>query len=348
VDRSLVVDLDQCMHVADAAAEAAAVLIRRHLLRCPYRSPALSTSQQALEQAREEAKEEAKQETGAPTGGSATVTGDGEDSLLIKEKSAVDLVTAVDVAVERLLIERLSAAFPSHKFLGEETHGGYEQLGPEPTWIIDPIDGTTNFVHGYPSIAICIGLAVRGRVELGLVYNPAMGEKFSAVRGRGAFLNGHRIRISTNAKNVSQAVINTNVGYGRGPAVVSFMLSNLQTLLQRNVRSIRMSGSAATSMCDVACGRCDAYFEWGVHSWDIAAGSVIVEEAGGCCISPNPSQSHTQSGSQPQSSDATSPGNVNVTSVGLDLIARCILCGNSALVGEVYSLLNKDWSSSWK
>jgi len=246
----------------------------------------------------------------------------------VKEKSAVDLVTEVDVAAEKAIITILKEAFPRHSFLGEESGGSAEEnrLSDGPTWIIDPIDGTTNFVHMYPFVAVCIGLAINQKPVVGVVYNPIMEEKYTAYLGGGAFLNGRPIHVSS-ANEIGQALISTNVGYGRSPPVIDFMLGNVRTLLEHKVRGLRMTGSAATLMCDVACGRLDSYFEWGVHSWDVAAGSIIVEEAGGVCISPT------------QTSRVTDP---------LNLTARSVLCGPKEIVATLFPLLNKGWSPAWK
>jgi len=248
--------------------------------------------------------------------------------LQISKKSAVDLVTEVDVAAEERIVGILREAFPDHSFLGEESGGaaGEERLSAGPTWIIDPIDGTTNFVHKYPFVAVCIGLAINKQAVVGVVYNPVLEEKYTAIHGGGAFLNGQHISVSSTS-DVRQAVVSTNIGYGRSPEVTEFMLGNMRVLLEQQLRGLRMTGSAATLACDVACGRLDAYFEWGIHSWDVAAASIIVKEAGGVCISPSPT------------SAVTDP---------LDLTTRSFLCGPKEMVEALFPLLNKSWSPTWK
>lgn len=191
-----------------------------------------------------------------------------------------------------------------------------------PTWIIDPIDGTTNFVHSYPIIGICIGLAINRQTMVGIVYNPILNEKFTAIRGKGAFLNGQRIYVDKST-SLANAIISTNVGYDRSDKGVTFVLENLRTLLDNKVRGIRVNGSAASGICDVACGRISGYYEWGPHTWDLAAASLLVEEAGGTWISPNNSK--------------------GAENIDRDLTRRSIICGNSAIVKELDSLLNKDW-----
>jgi len=237
--------------------------------------------------------------------------------------SAVDLVTEVDVQVEKLIVATLQSAFPTHKFLGEE--GEKHALTDEPTWVIDPIDGTTNFVHGYPFICICIGLSINKQVQVGVVHNPVLNEKFAAYKGGGAFLNGKRIHVSE-TEDITHASVSSNIGYGRGAESINFYLSNIRHLLEHKVQAFRASGSAAALMCDVACGRSECYYEWGIQSWDIAAASVIVEEAGGVVISPT------------LHSSVSSP---------LDLEARSVLCGNKAIVTRLFGILDRNWHASW-
>eukprot|EP01089_Gocevia_fonbrunei_P020786 TRINITY_DN781_c0_g1_i4.p1 TRINITY_DN781_c0_g1~~TRINITY_DN781_c0_g1_i4.p1 ORF type:complete len:280 (+),score=63.97 TRINITY_DN781_c0_g1_i4:95-934(+) len=247
----------------------------------------------------------------------------------VNEKSSnVDLVTEVDVAVEKQIITHLSSLFPTHKFIGEESCNGHEEpQTDDPTWIIDPIDGTTNFVYSFPFIAICIGLAINKKVVAGIVYNPILKEKFTAIRGKGAFLNDVPIKIPTTT-SLSQSVISTNVGYTRGQQGVDFTILNLQNILINKVVGVKITGSAACGLCDVAAGRSHAYYEWGIHSWDVAAASIIVEEAGGVCISPK----DLSDGEQGE----------------LDLKSRSIVCGSKEVVGELNKVLAKHWSSSWK
>lgn len=205
------------------------------------------------------------------------------------DTETVDLVTATDKACETLIIETIRARFPDHVFIGEESSftgpGGAAseplELTNAPTWIIDPLDGTTNFVHGYPLVTVSIGLAVGKALVLGVVYNPIMDELCSAVRGRGTHLNGRRVHVGS-ATGVTSALICNNIGASRNPGVNELCTKRLLALLQANVRGLRNSGSAAQNMMHVACGRLDAYFEDGFGGpWDVAAGHVLIEEAGG-------------------------------------------------------------------
>lgn len=216
---------------------------------------------------------------------------EGLESKGSEETQTVDLVTATDKACEDYIIGTIKAKFPEHEFIGEESSftgpGGSEsvplELSDKPTWIIDPLDGTTNFVHGYPLVTVSIGLAIGKECMLGVVYNPLMDELCSAVRGRGTHLNGQRCFVGK-ATGVTTALVCNNVGASRNPGVNETVTRRLLALLQANIRGLRNSGSAAQNMMHVACGRLDAYFEDGFGGpWDVAAGKVLVEEAGGIC-----------------------------------------------------------------
>jgi len=208
----------------------------------------------------------------------------------VEFKGAVDLVTEVDRATEEFLIGRLHAEFPSHFFLGEESTALQKEsyflsknLTQEPTWIIDPIDGTTNFVHQFPWVSISIALAISGRVVVGVVYNPILDEMFHAIRGGGAFRNNEKIHVSS-ATDLKNCMIGIGFPYNREKDSLDFNLGRLRNVLA-HCREARRCGSAALDTCSVALGRLDAYYEVGIHSWDIAAGSLIVEEAGGISAS---------------------------------------------------------------
>jgi inositol-phosphate phosphatase/L-galactose 1-phosphate phosphatase len=204
----------------------------------------------------------------------------------------VDLVTQTDKACEDHILGTLKARYPDHAFIGEESSftgpgatapSGPLELTDAPTWIVDPLDGTTNFVHGYPRVTVSIGLAVKKELVVGVIYNPIMEELCSAVRGGGAHLNGRRVHVGS-ASAVTDALICNNIGASRAPEVNALSCARLLALLQANSRGLRNSGSAAQNMMHVACGRLDAYFEDGFGGpWDVAAGAVIVKEAGGVC-----------------------------------------------------------------
>ena len=219
-----------------------------------------------------------------------------DESVKIESKGSlapgnmsVDLVTETDKACEDYIIGTLKKRFPSHAFIGEESSFAGPNGGPTgplelteaPTWIIDPLDGTTNYVHGYPLVTVSIGVAVGKELAVGVIYNPLMDELCSAVRGGGATLNGRPCAVGA-ASGVGDALIVNNVGASRKPGFNQLCTDRLLALLDRNVRGLRNSGSAAQNMMHVACGRLDAYFEDGFGGpWDVAAGAVIVQEAGG-------------------------------------------------------------------
>ncbi|KAK0418815.1 hypothetical protein QR680_013786 [Steinernema hermaphroditum] len=259
------------------------------------------------------------------------------------KSSNTDLVTETDQAVEEMLIKGLAAEFPDHKFIGEESVSGGQKIEftDAPTWIIDPIDGTTNFVHRIPMIAICVGLAIKKQLRAGIVYNPITNELFCAQVGRGAFKNGFPIK-SSQTEVISKALICASLGihnmvtfgepwlekalgnhkrqvlagvrgtispsFGLISALLavresvlllqigsirtdklvnSFIESFKTTMVKNDARGHRSFGSAAINMVYVAQGSVDAYAEYGIHAWDIAAATVIVREAGGFVIDPN-------------------------------------------------------------
>uniref|UniRef100_A0A914WZR1 Inositol-1-monophosphatase n=1 Tax=Plectus sambesii TaxID=2011161 RepID=A0A914WZR1_9BILA len=205
--------------------------------------------------------------------------------------SNTDLVTETDQNVEILLTRGLSDAFPDHQFIGEESAAAGKKIEftDAPTWIIDPIDGTTNFVHRIPMICICVGLAVKKELRMGIVYNPITNELYTARTGQGAFKNGFRIYVSK-TEELSKSVIASTLGIhnivSQGPSWLDKSLSNARRQVEAGVRGIRSFGSAAINMVCVAQGSLDAYVEYGLHCWDVAAAAVILKEAGGVVIDP--------------------------------------------------------------
>eukprot|EP01062_Namystynia_karyoxenos_P076015 TRINITY_DN739_c0_g1_i3.p1 TRINITY_DN739_c0_g1~~TRINITY_DN739_c0_g1_i3.p1 ORF type:complete len:327 (+),score=97.43 TRINITY_DN739_c0_g1_i3:77-982(+) len=207
---------------------------------------------------------------------------DATSSIEAKANPA-DLVTKYDRQVEDLVLAQLRAAFPKFNVLAEETASD-AQLTNDPTWIVDPIDGTTNFIHRQPECCCLIGLAVNKKAVLGVLFIPKMDEMYTAVRGWGAYCNGRPIRTS-GCKDLRQAMLNAHFpSYTRGPKVVERLLGIHRDLLAHPIRAMRAGGSAGVDMAHVARGRLDGYFEVGIYPWDVCAGSVIVEEAGGVCL----------------------------------------------------------------
>uniref|UniRef100_A0AC34QRQ5 Inositol-1-monophosphatase n=1 Tax=Panagrolaimus sp. JU765 TaxID=591449 RepID=A0AC34QRQ5_9BILA len=202
---------------------------------------------------------------------------------------STDLVTETDQAVEKLLIDGLSKAFPDHKFIGEESAaaGHKYTLTDAPTWIIDPIDGTTNFVHRIPLVAICVGLTIKKVPVIGIVYNPITNEIFTAIKGRGAFKNGFPIHVSM-TEEMSKSVVVSQLGSIRTPEMVNSFIESYKTfMVDQEGHGHRAFGSAAINMVYCAQGSIDAYIEYGLHSWDICAAVVILLEAGGFLLDPS-------------------------------------------------------------
>jgi myo-inositol-1(or 4)-monophosphatase len=193
----------------------------------------------------------------------------------ISHKGATNLVTEVDIAAERLIVSRILESFPDHTILAEENHASAKR--GEHTWIIDPIDGTTNYAHGYPVFAVSIGLEIEGELEWGIVYNPNLGEVFTARRGGGAFCNGTPLRVSRIA-DLGLSLLATGFPYD-----IRTSKANLGHFVDFMLRSqaVRRGGSAAMDFCYVAAGRFEGFWEVELHPWDSAAGFLIVRESGG-------------------------------------------------------------------
>ncbi|MBN3321247.1 IMPA2 monophosphatase, partial [Atractosteus spatula] len=167
-------------------------------------------------------------------------------------------------------------------FIGEESSAAGERcfLTDSPTWIIDPIDGTCNFVHSFPMVAVSIGFAVKKELEFGVIYHCFEETLYTARKGHGAFCNGLRLQVSKE-KDVSKALILTEIGAKRDPETLKIFLGNMEKLLKAHAHGIRVIGSATLALCQVATGAADAYYQFGLHCWDIAAAAVIIREAGG-------------------------------------------------------------------
>lgn len=191
-------------------------------------------------------------------------------------KGAVDLVTAVDREAETLIVDALAGAFPEHGIVAEESAARPSHDGH--TWYVDPLDGTTNFAHGYPHFAVSLALAHEGQLIFGLVYDPVREELFTAGRGEGARLNGAPIGVSE-TRPLDHALLGTGFPYDRREHV-EFYLAFWQEALRR-AQGVRRAGSAALDLCWLACGRLDGFWEWKLRPWDTAAGRLVVEEAGG-------------------------------------------------------------------
>ena len=201
------------------------------------------------------------------------------DTLDVEAKVTNDYVTKVDKASEERIIEGLRKRYPDHSFLGEE-FGLQEGRDKDYVWVIDPLDGTTNFIHGVPQFAISIGLKVRGQMEVGVVVNPVSKEEFTASRGRGAQLNGRRIRVSKRAK-LEGALLSTGFPFRPDQNKIFDSYLGMFGDFSRSTAGIRRAGAAALDLAYVAAGRYDGFWEFGLQEWDMAAGSLLVTEAGG-------------------------------------------------------------------
>ncbi|XP_039610276.1 inositol monophosphatase 1 [Polypterus senegalus] len=231
-----------------------------------------------------------------------------EMTVMLKSSPA-DLVTETDQKVESMIISSIKEKFPSHSFIGEESvaAGVKSTFTDNPTWIIDPIDGTTNFVHRFPFVAVSIGFAVKKELEFGIVYSCVEDKMYTGRKGKGAFCNGQPLKVSEQ-QDITKSLILTELGSSRTPEVMKTILSNMDRLLSIPVHGLRAVGSAAVNMCLVATGAVEAYYEIGIHCWDIAAGAVIVQEAGGIVM--------------------------DVNGGPLDLMSRRIIAANSQAIGQ--------------
>jgi len=191
-------------------------------------------------------------------------------------KGAVDLVTDFDNRAQRMIFDHLSACFPDHDFIGEE--GLSKNRGEEFRWIIDPLDGTTNYAHGFPIFCVSIALEWKEEIVLGVVYDPMRREMFSAVKEEGAFLNGKKIQVSS-IGDLDKSLVATGFPYDLRESKVN-NIDHFNNFVVR-VQAIRRCGSAAMDLCYVACGRFDGFWELKLKPWDVAAGALIVKEAGG-------------------------------------------------------------------
>lgn len=204
------------------------------------------------------------------------------DLTVTAKSGSSDLVTNADISAQEAIFQGLATAFPLHLRIGEED-GDTPVLSDEPTWIVDSIDGTSNYVSGLPDVSVCIALAVKGRVILGVVYNPFRNEMFHAVSGGGAYLNDDPISTSTTS-TLPEAMVVCEWGYERSPTGIDAMLAGIRRLMLANVRGVRQIGSGALDLCYVACGRVDGVFTGlageGWKIWDYAAAGIVAEEAG--------------------------------------------------------------------
>ncbi len=195
----------------------------------------------------------------------------------VRHKGAVDLVTEVDLACEAVIKTILSHGTPDVPILGEESAEAGAPVPPT-CWIVDPLDGTTNFVHGFPAYGVSIALQVDGVLQLGCVHDPLRSETFTAVRGQGAACNGEPIRVSE-LRSLDESLLISGFPYDRRERA-AYYLAFFQAFMER-AQGVRRAGAASLDLCWLAAGRADGYWEFGLKPWDIAAGALIIREAGG-------------------------------------------------------------------
>jgi myo-inositol-1(or 4)-monophosphatase len=198
------------------------------------------------------------------------------DSIRISEKQPNDYVTEVDQQAEREIINIIRKAHPNHAILGEESGAS---KGQEYTWIIDPLDGTRNFIHGFPQFAVSIGIQRKNKIEHGVIYDPIRQELFTATRGKGARLNDRRIRVSKRSQ-LEDCLLGTGFPFRHSEELLKDYISTLTSLIPI-CGDVRRAGAAALDLAYVASGRLDGFWEFKLKPWDIAAGSLLIKEAGG-------------------------------------------------------------------
>ncbi len=198
------------------------------------------------------------------------------DSIRVSAKGRNDFVSEVDHLAEQEIIQTVRRSYPDHAFLAEESGRSGDS---EYTWIIDPLDGTTNFLHGFPVFAVSVAVQHLGRVEHGVVYDPLRQELFTATRGAGAQLDGRRIRVSQ-ARNLSSCLIGTGFPFRGGSEALDAYLPMLRAMIE-STEGVRRPGAAALDLAYVAAGRLDGFWEIGLSPWDVAAGGLLIQEAGG-------------------------------------------------------------------
>lgn len=199
-------------------------------------------------------------------------------ALQVRAKRPNDFVTQVDLACEQAIVQTLLGRFPGHAVRGEEAAQPHGNAASDHVWIVDPLDGTNNFIHGYPAYSVSIALAIRGRITQAVVLDAVHGDAFHASLGGGCFCNDRPVRVSSRA-TLPEALVGTSCPFQPGPDHARSM--QMFSEVMAGVAGIRRSGSAALDLAWVAAGYCDAFFDMGLRAWDVAAGSLLVTEAGG-------------------------------------------------------------------
>jgi myo-inositol-1(or 4)-monophosphatase len=200
------------------------------------------------------------------------------DLVRVSAKGRSDFVTEVDRAAEEAILDTLRSAYPQHGFLAEESGASDPEGNHEYTWIIDPLDGTTNFIHGFPQYSVSIALQQRGQLTQAVVYDPTRNELFTASKGRGAFLNDRRLRVSRRTQ-LKECLIGTGFPFRSLEQLDAYL--RIFKRITEEAAGVRRPGSAALDLAYVAAGRLDGFWEFGLSPWDMAAGALLIVEAGG-------------------------------------------------------------------
>ncbi len=251
-----------------------------------------------------------------------------DNSTEAKDSNPTDLVTDVDKSVEKFLFSSLRSLYPDFDLIGEETVSSSEtkkvNLKDKPTWVIDPVDGTTNFVHGFPFVCICVGLCVKKKPVLGVVYNPVLNEFYWGIEGKGSYMNDKKLPLIKNTpiKSIQKSLFITEYGYFLGQEKLDIKVGNAKTMLSIPVHGIRSLGSCALDMMQVARGGADFYFEIGIHTWDVAAATLIIRESGGAVVGYR----------RPEGID----NNILIVDEPYDLNQRKVLCIRSTKEGKEF------------
>jgi len=215
------------------------------------------------------------------------------DLVRVSSKGRSDFVTEVDRAAEQAIISILKTAYPNHSILAEESGASGPEGDVDYLWIIDPLDGTTNFIHGFPQFAVSIGLKHRGQIAQAVVYDPTRDELFTATRGRGAFMNDRRLRVSKR-DHLQDCLIGTGFPFRHLEHLDEYV--RVFTRVTQNTAGVRRPGAASLDLAYVAAGRLDGFWEFGLSPWDIAAGSLLIIEAGGLIGDPHGAADYLSTG----------------------------------------------------
>ena len=249
-------------------------------------------------------------------------------SIELKDSNPTDLVTAVDKDVENLLFSSLKQFYPTFLLIGEETVSSSESkkvnLTDNPTWIIDPVDGTTNFVHGFPFVCICVGLSVKKIPVLGIIYNPILNEMYWGIKGKGAYFNDKKLPLVKNVplESLKKCLIVTEYGYFLGQEQIDIKMENVKNLLSIPVHAVRALGSAALDIMQLARGGAEFFFHIGMHIWDLAAAMAILNETGGVMVGYK----------RPEGIDK----NILIVDEPYDICSRKVLCIRGFNEGKEY------------